>query len=67
MCIRDSLTNARLTPAGQAVVDEALPKRAAFFDESLKGLSGADIDTLNRVLNVLEENFLRAAGGNKSE
>lgn len=61
------LTNARLTPAGQAVVDEALPKRAAFFDESLKGLSGADIDTLNRVLNVLEENFLRAAGGNKSE
>jgi len=61
------LTNARLTPAGQAVVDEALPKRAAFFDESLKGLSAADIDTLNRVLNVLEENFLRAAGGNKSE
>ena len=49
------------------MVDEALPKRAAFFDESLKGLSGADIDTLNRVLNVLEENFLRAAGGNKSE
>lgn len=61
------LTNARLTPAGQAVVDEALPKRAAFFDESLKGLSAADIDTLNRVLNVLEENFLRAAGGGKGE
>jgi DNA-binding MarR family transcriptional regulator len=61
------LTNARLTPAGQAVVDEALPKRAAFFDESLKGLSATDIDTLNRVLNVLEENFLRAASGNKGE
>jgi len=56
------LTNARLTPAGQAVVDEALPKRAAFFDESLKGLSAADIDTLNRVLSVLEENFVRGAG-----
>lgn len=55
------LTNASLTPAGQAVVNEALPKRAAFFDESLKGLSAADIDTLNRVLSVLEENFLRAA------
>jgi len=44
------------------VVDEALPKRAAFFDESLKGLSAADIDTLNRVLSVLEENFVRGAG-----
>jgi DNA-binding MarR family transcriptional regulator len=56
------LTNASLTPAGQAVVNEALPKRAAFFDESLKGLSAADIDTLNRVLSVLEQNFLHAAG-----
>lgn len=61
------LTNARLTPAGQAVVDEALPKRAAFFEESLKGLSTADVDTLNRVLNVLEANFLRAAGGDRAE
>ncbi|MFD4837310.1 MarR family winged helix-turn-helix transcriptional regulator [Achromobacter sp. NPDC058515] len=56
------LTNASLTPAGQAVVNQALPKRAAFFEESLKGLSAADIDTLNRVLSVLEENFLRTAG-----
>jgi DNA-binding MarR family transcriptional regulator len=56
------LTNASLTPAGQAVVNQALPKRAAFFEESLKGLSAADIDTLNRVLSVLEENFLHAAG-----
>ncbi|KAG1385252.1 hypothetical protein G6F59_017516 [Rhizopus arrhizus] len=51
------LTNATLTPAGQAVVNEALPKRAAFFDESLKGLSANDVETLNRVLSVLEENF----------
>ncbi|KAG1210011.1 hypothetical protein G6F35_010639 [Rhizopus arrhizus] len=57
------LTNATLTPAGQAVVNEALPKRAAFFDESLKGLSANDVETLNRVLSVLEENFVRAAGG----
>lgn len=56
------LTNATLTAAGQTVVNEALPKRAQFFDESLKGLSGADIDTLNRVLSVLEANFVRAAG-----
>ena len=57
------LTNATLTPAGQAVVNEALPKRAAFSDESLKGLSANDVETLNRVLSVLEENFVRAAGG----
>lgn len=57
------LTNAMLTAAGQAVVNEALPKRAQFFDESLKGLSAGDIDTLNRVLSVLEANFVRAAGG----
>ncbi|KAG0742966.1 hypothetical protein G6F24_016368 [Rhizopus arrhizus] len=57
------LTNATLTPAGQAVVNEALPKRAAFFDESLKGRSANDVETLNRVLSVLEENFVRAAGG----
>ena len=44
-------------------MNEALPKRAAFFDESLKGLSAADVETLNRVLSVLEENFVRAAGG----
>jgi len=56
------LTNATLTAAGQAVVNEALPKRAQFFEESLKGLSAADVDTLNRVLSVLEENFVRAAG-----
>lgn len=56
------LTNASLTHAGQAVVNEALPKRAQFFEESLKGLTVADIDTLNRVLSVLETNFLNAAG-----
>ena len=56
------LTNASLTAAGQAVVNEALPKRAAFFEASLKGLSAADIDTLNRVLSVLETNFVQAAG-----
>jgi len=61
-CARQPLTNATLTAAGQAVVNEALPKRAAFFDESLKGLSAADVETLNRVLSVLEENFVRAAG-----
>ncbi|MCY1202399.1 homoprotocatechuate degradation operon regulator, HpaR [compost metagenome] len=61
------LTNASLTPAGQAVVNEALPRRAAFFEESLKGLSAADIDTLNRVLSVLEQNFVHAAADKPSQ
>ncbi|MCW0206982.1 MarR family transcriptional regulator [Achromobacter veterisilvae] len=61
------LTNASLTPAGQAVVNDALPRRAAFFEESLKGLSAADIDTLNRVLSVLEQNFLHAAADKPSQ
>src|SRR5690606_1877108 len=55
------VTNAALTPAGQAVVDQALPRRAAFFEEALQGLSSQDIAALNRVLGVLERNFAQAA------
>ncbi|WP_407852378.1 MarR family winged helix-turn-helix transcriptional regulator [Bordetella petrii] len=55
------VTNAVLTPAGQAVVDQALPRRAAFFEEALQGLSAQDIAALNRVLGVLERNFAQAA------
>ncbi|MDX3905877.1 MAG: MarR family transcriptional regulator [Pigmentiphaga sp.] len=56
------LTNASLTPQGQAVVDEAMPRRAAFFDEALQGLSTQDLDALLRTLEILEQNFKRAAG-----
>ncbi len=55
------LTNVMLTRAGQAVVNDALPRREAFFEETLRGLSAKEISTLNHVLSVLEENFLRAA------
>jgi DNA-binding MarR family transcriptional regulator len=61
------LTNASLTPAGHAVVNDALPRRARFFEESLKGLSATDIDTLNRVLSMLEANFQRASGDKGSD
>lgn len=54
------LNNASLTPAGQAVVDEAMPRRAAFFDEVLHGLSERELDTLLRVLEILEGNFRQA-------
>lgn len=54
--------------AGRPCRGRRSPAQAGgIFDESLKGLSASDIDTLNRVLNVLEANFRRAAGGNKGE
>ena len=55
------VTNVTLTAAGQTVVNQALPRRAAFFEESLQGLSSQDIQTLNNVLSVLERNFAQAA------
>ncbi|WP_370519933.1 MarR family winged helix-turn-helix transcriptional regulator [Bordetella sp. 15P40C-2] len=54
------VTNATLTPAGQAVVDEALPRRAAFFEDALQGLSAEEVQTLNGLLDVLERNFANA-------
>lgn len=61
------LTNATLTGAGQAVVQEALPRRAAFFDAALKGLSAREIDALNHILDVLEDNFRRAGAAARDE
>lgn len=55
------VTNATLTTAGLAVVNEALPKRAAFFDNAMQSLSAEEIQTLTRALNILEENFALAA------
>nr|WP_124078296.1 MarR family transcriptional regulator [Pigmentiphaga humi] len=53
-------TRVSLTPAGQAVVDAAMPRRLAFFDEALDGLQERDLDVLLRVLGALEENFRKA-------
>ena len=55
------LTNVSLTRAGQEVVDEAMPRRAAFFDEALRGLSEKELDALLHALEILETNFKRAA------
>lgn len=57
------LTNVSLTRQGQEVVDEAMPRRAAFFDETLQGLSTPQLDALLQALDVLETNFRRAAVG----
>lgn len=54
------LTNVTLTRVGQAIVNETLPRREAFFEQALQGLSAKEISTLNHVLSVLEENFLQA-------
>lgn len=54
------VTNVSLTPTGQSVVDEALPRRAAFFEDSLRDLSSQDIQALTHALDVLERNFSHA-------
>lgn len=56
------LTNASLTPAGRDVVEEALPRRAAFFREMLDGLSDEQVTALNDALSTLERNAEAAAG-----
>ncbi|CAP44325.1 MarR family winged helix-turn-helix transcriptional regulator [Bordetella petrii] len=55
------VTNASLTAAGQAVVNAAMPRRAAFFEESLQGLSNEEIQALTHALDTLERNFAQAA------
>ncbi|OZI59864.1 MarR family winged helix-turn-helix transcriptional regulator [Bordetella genomosp. 11] len=54
------LINAMLTPQGKRVVAEALPRRAAFFDHAMQGLSAEQIRVCHEVLAVLEENFKAA-------
>jgi DNA-binding MarR family transcriptional regulator len=51
------LINAMLTTAGKRVVAEALPRRAAFFDRAMEGLSASQVQVFHEVLGVLEENF----------
>ncbi|GAB3628015.1 MarR family transcriptional regulator [Pandoraea terrae] len=51
------LTNVTLTPAGLAVVDEAMPRRAAFFDHALDGLNAQQIEALSEALSHLETRF----------
>jgi DNA-binding MarR family transcriptional regulator len=54
------LINAMLTAQGKRVVAEALPRRAAFFDRALQGLSTEQVRVFNEVLAVLERNFKAA-------
>jgi DNA-binding MarR family transcriptional regulator len=61
------VTNATLTPAGQDVVNEALPKRAAFFESAMQGMSAEEIQALTRALSILEENFALAGARTKAD
>ncbi|WP_144639428.1 MarR family winged helix-turn-helix transcriptional regulator [Bordetella genomosp. 13] len=56
------LTNASLTQAGREVVEEALPRRAAFFRDMLEGLSEEQVSMLNDALSMLERNAEAASG-----
>ncbi|VVE17287.1 MarR family transcriptional regulator [Pandoraea pneumonica] len=51
------LTNVTLTDAGKQVHDEATPRRQAFFDDALDGMSAADIAALENALVHLEARF----------
>jgi len=61
------LTNASLTPAGQAVVEDALPRRAAFFRDMLDGLSDEQVNVLTTFLETLERNAEAAAGRGQAQ
>ncbi len=51
------LTNVTLTADGAAIYDEAMPRRQAFFDEALEGMTAAEIATLESALGHLEAQF----------
>lgn len=51
------LTNVTLTTAGAEVYEEATPRRQAFFDDALEGMTPAEIATLESALSHLEEQF----------
>jgi DNA-binding MarR family transcriptional regulator len=60
------LTNVTLTAAGMAVYDEATPRRQAFFDDALEGMTPAEIATLESALGHLEAQFKSVASRAKA-
>ncbi|UVA80310.1 MarR family winged helix-turn-helix transcriptional regulator [Pandoraea commovens] len=60
------LTNVTLTEAGMAVHDEATPRRQAFFDDTLEGMTPDEIATLESALVHLEAQFKSVASRAKS-
>ncbi|VVD74231.1 MarR family winged helix-turn-helix transcriptional regulator [Pandoraea terrigena] len=60
------LTNVTLTAAGTAVYDEATPRRQAFFDDALEGMSPDEIATLESALGHLEARFKSVASRAKA-
>jgi len=61
------LTNVALTTKGTEVVADALPRRAAFFDDALAGLSTQQVAAFNEVLSVLERNFRTVQRGSSTD
>jgi DNA-binding MarR family transcriptional regulator len=53
------VTNVSLTALGRGVVEDTMPRREAFHDATLRGLTAQQIETFNEVLDVLENNFQR--------
>jgi len=61
------VTNATLTKEGRSVVDDALPKRSAFFENAMHGMSTEEVQALTRALGILEDNFTLAMSRAKTQ
>lgn len=57
------LTNVALTSEGSKVVIATLPRRAAFIEHVLGGLSRRDMEKLNQMLGTLEDRLRQEAPG----
>lgn len=57
------LTNVALTPEGSKVVIATLPRRAAFIENVLSGLSRHDMEKLNQMLGTLEDRLRQEVPG----
>ncbi|KPC53075.1 MarR family winged helix-turn-helix transcriptional regulator [Amantichitinum ursilacus] len=56
------LTHVQLTAAGKALIDEASPKRQAFFDAALAEFDEADLAKATQILQALEARFRQQKG-----
>jgi DNA-binding MarR family transcriptional regulator len=59
------LTNVMLTPAGDKVVRETLPRRSAFVQSALGDLSLQDMEALSVLLDRLEQRLRNASAESK--
>ena len=55
------LTNVALTEQGKGFVEQMLPRRAAFIEKALGGISPKDMQAMSAMLNTLEQGLRQVA------